>query len=969
VQPTPAQAGDPDPDPEVPVDPDPEVPVIVSVDVPAPGTYYAGSELVFVVTWDADVRVFADGSVGTIPLTIGSQERQAVGDPYAEGCDGCGFPDTGPRITFRYIVQRDDVDTDGIVVGDAIVLADGALIRDTSFREVDDLTLSGVGTTTEVLVDGSVFPSVTTTSDSGPGSLRAAITAANALAGPDTILFAETLACATPPCTTITLSSELPPIAGALTITGPGAANLTLSGAGLYLPFVVGGEASLKLSGITIAHGLGSLGGAIFNNGTLEVTDSTFHANYATANGGAISNGGTLKVTNSTFSENSAKEGGAIDNSATLEVTNSTFFNNSANRLGTFDGGGGGIRNRFPLEGPVTATVTNSTFSGNAGKRGCCAAGGGAIYNAGTLHLTNTILANSTGDVDCRSDNAIDTSVGNLIESSNSNCGTPAQVDDPLLGGLADNGGPTKTMALAAASPARDAGTNVGCPATDQRGFDRPVGEFCDIGAFEFVPPAVPGVPQDVSALWSTLTGVEVSFTAPATDGGSAVTSYGARCTSTDGGTTRSKAGASSPLNVTGLTEGKTYRCQVRAINAAGRGAYSGLVDAVLVVPGVPRTVSAAWSTFTEVVVSFTAPATNGGSAVTDYAAECTSTDGGTTGSTSGASSPLTVPGLSEGSTYDCRVRATNALGDGAYSGLVAAVLVAPGVPQDVSALWSTSTGVAVSFTAPATNGGSAVTSYGTRCTSTDGGTTRSKSGASSPLNVTGLTEGKTYRCQVRAINAAGRGAYSGLVDPVLVVPGVPRTVSAAWSTLTEVVVKFTAPATNGGSAVTDYAAECTSTDGGTTGSTSGASSPLTVPGLTEGRTYDCRVRATNAVGDGAYSELVAAVLRVPGVPQDVLAGYFSQTGVEVLFTPPATNGGSAVTSYGARCTSTDGGTTRSKSGAASPLNVTGLTEGRTYRCQVRAINAVGRGAYSGLVDTAVPAIPAPGEPGLPGFG
>jgi hypothetical protein len=62
------------------------------------------------------------------------------------------------------------------------------------------------------------------------------------------------------------------------------------------------------------------------------------------------------------------------------------------------------------------------------------------------------------------------------------------QNTDPLLGALQNNGGETDTLALQPGSPSIDAGTNDGCPATDQRGVSRPQGSACDIGAFELVP-------------------------------------------------------------------------------------------------------------------------------------------------------------------------------------------------------------------------------------------------------------------------------------------------------------------------------------------------------------------------------------------------------------------------------------------------------------------------------------------------
>jgi hypothetical protein len=82
-------------------------------------------------------------------------------------------------------------------------------------------------------------------------------------------------------------------------------------------------------------------------------------------------------------------------------------------------------------------------------------------------------------------------SSNNLIEDAANACGLTDGVDgniigsDPLLEPLADNGGSTQTMALDADSPAIDAGTNTGCPATDQRGVARPQENSCDIGAYE----------------------------------------------------------------------------------------------------------------------------------------------------------------------------------------------------------------------------------------------------------------------------------------------------------------------------------------------------------------------------------------------------------------------------------------------------------------------------------------------------
>jgi hypothetical protein len=238
-------------------------------------------------------------------------------------------------------------------------------------------------------------------------------------------------------------------------------------------------------------------GGGIANNGTLEtrvtifsnnsafngggihnansrratVSSSTFSGNSST-NGGGISNNGTLDLDNSTFSSNSASNGGGIynDYDGSLQLTNSTFFGNSAASYG------GGIIS--PYTRPIT--VTNSTFFGNSASFG----GGIASAQSGVM-LRNTIVVDNLAGDNCFG--VISDGGGNLSYPDTTCPGINA---DPLLGPLQDNGGPTWTMALGAGSAAIDAGDDAICAAPpvnnlDQRGFARPWGAHCDIGAVE----------------------------------------------------------------------------------------------------------------------------------------------------------------------------------------------------------------------------------------------------------------------------------------------------------------------------------------------------------------------------------------------------------------------------------------------------------------------------------------------------
>jgi len=183
-------------------------------------------------------------------------------------------------------------------------------------------------------------------------------------------------------------------------------------------------------------------------------------------------------------------------------------------------------------------------------------------------------------------------------------------------------------------------------------------------------------------------------------------------------------------------------------------------------------------------------------------------------------------------------------------------------------------------------------------------------------------------------------------------VPGAP-TIGTATPGNAQASVTFTAPSTNGGSAITSYTA--TSSPGGLTASGSG--SPLVVTGLTNGTTYTFTVTATNAAGAGpasAPSNSVVPMATVPGPPTSVSATAANSLAT-VTFSPPS-SGGTAIISYTA--TSNPGGLTTT--GPHSPLVVTGLTNGTAYTLTVAATNGAGTGPASAPSNSVTPAnVPA----------
>jgi hypothetical protein len=244
-----------------------------------------------------------------------------------------------------------------------------------------------------VLEDRTVLSVLTVlnNADSGTGSLRAAIAAAQS---GDTIVFDPSLA-----YQTISLSSGPLALGNNLTINGLGANVLAISGNNASQLFTLSGTSQVRLSNLTLTGGMSSKGAAVFIDGTAALTldSDVLSGNQAVsdANGNALggavytSTGASLTIENTSFVNNQANGannsfGGAIANAGTLAITSATFTSNAALGSTTAEGSppggslGGAIGN---LDG-ATATITLSTFTGNqALGTGTGDAAGGAICN------------------------------------------------------------------------------------------------------------------------------------------------------------------------------------------------------------------------------------------------------------------------------------------------------------------------------------------------------------------------------------------------------------------------------------------------------------------------------------------------------------------------------------------------------------------------------------------------------------
>ena len=222
----------------------------------------------------------------------------------------------------------------------------------------------------------------------------------------------------------------------------------------------------------------------------------------------------------------------------------------------------------------------------------------------------------------------------------------------------------------------------------------------------------------------------------------------------------------------------------------------------------------------------------------------------------------------------------------------------------------------------------------------------KNKVGAGSPLSVTGLTAGKSYHCRVLATNAVGSGPYSAFGPPWCGHSAGAAADGDRFDAGLGVGLGGLHPGFKVAARSPVHRAVPVHRRWGLRNKV-GPGSPLLVTGLTGGKSYHCRVLATNAVGSSPYGAFGATVVVGATAPPGatVTNTVPLAASARVFFTSNG-NGGSPITGYLAQCVSLNGGVNHVTGGSASPIVVTGLTPGKQYHCHVRVTNAVGSGGY-----------------------
>ena len=468
-------------------------------------------------------------------------------------------------------------------------------------------------------------------------------------------------------------------------------------------------------------------------------------------------------------------------------------------------------------------------------------------------------------------------------------------------------------------------------------------------------PATVPAAPTLTSgSAVASSSSLTVTFT-PGDNGGSSITDYEY---STDGGATWRLRSNSPSTNTsltittlssdgtTSLANGQEYCVQIRAVNAIGSGDSSASACGTPATSPSAPTITSITSRNGSLEVAFT-EGSNGGASITGYSY---SLDAGSSWVNLGLNkTPFTIPNLVNGTSYSVVVRATNSVGDGAASTSVSGTPSTTPAAPTINRIIPSNTQLTVEFASNG-DGGSAITNYQY---SIDGGgnwITRSPSSTTSPLVISGLTNNTTYQIQLRAVNINGSGASTGtsIASTPRLIADAP-TITSVTGGNTSLLVAFTAGNDNG-DAITNY--EYSVDDGSTwlVRTPTATTSPISILGLTNGTTYQVRLRAINSAGPGAQSSAVAGTpFTTPAAPviNSITAGNQS---LSVAYTAGST-GGSSITNYQYSTNAGTNWTAFSPDTTSNPLVITGLTNGTAYSVKIRAVNAAGPGTGSNTVE------------------
>ena len=486
-----------------------------------------------------------------------------------------------------------------------------------------------------------------------------------------------------------------------------------------------------------------------------------------------------------------------------------------------------------------------------------------------------------------------------------------------------------------------------------------------------------PGPPRGLTATASGSMAIDLDWRAPLDRGSSAIIGYWIEVSTDEGDTwsTRERDTGSTATRYrhTGLSAGTTRHYRVYAINANGTGDPSNVSRATtdLRAPGVPRRLSATARGTSTIVLAWTAPSSDGGSPVTGYRIEWSRTGSSpwTEADTGSRTTGYTHSGLSPGTKRYYRVAAINRAGTGAWSSVVHATtnVTIPGAPTGLTARPSGvggSTQLFLTWTRPATDGGSAITGYLIQMSPNGvSGWTQvvadTRSAGTSYLH-TGLVPGTTRYYRVAAINRVDRSVWSNVAPGSTNAgrPGPPLNLRAHAGGPTSITLSWDAPASDGGARITGYSIRRRSPNDGTwitiQRNTNSPATTFTDPGLQPATVYRYQVRAINSEGPGPLWSPEASEIThpdLPSAPFNLTARADGTSQIDLSWSAPRNTGGAPILGYRIEASDDGGGTwriiRRNTNSTTTSFSDLGLEPATTRHYRVAATNTAGTGPAS----------------------
>ena len=494
--------------------------------------------------------------------------------------------------------------------------------------------------------------------------------------------------------------------------------------------------------------------------------------------------------------------------------------------------------------------------------------------------------------------------------------------------------------------------------------------------------PQTPGAPRTLRATAAGPTVINLAWSAPNSDGGSAISGYQVHVFASDGSWSLLETTPASMTEYSDATAavGVTRRYRVRAVNASGAGEPA-FVNATTEAgtPGPPRDLTANADGASVIELDWRAPSDAGGGAVTGYRIEWSSTGViWTVLERNHGNTEYRDEGLSPGTTRHYKVAAINQYGPGEWSDEAQATTSRPpGRPTGLVARARGTSRIELDWTTP--TGGGPVTGYWIEWSSTGTGrwTRRVMNSRATSYTDTGLSAGTTRHYRVAAINTAGEGPWSAVVQATteVSVPGAPTGLRVNPNGLrgsTELGLRWSAPSNTGGSPITGYRIEWrppnTSNWKFLVPGPSGTATTYIDTRLAPNTTRYYRVRALNAQGQGPPSSAVSGTTNParPGQPRNLRARAAGPTSITLAWEVPLDDGGERVTGYTIRVRRANETTwstiPRNTGPQETTFTHTGLQPATGYSYQVAAINRLGAGQWSFEASTNTYA-QAPGAP------